>query len=551
MNQYEKHYDWDITTDVVIVGTGCAGLTAALAAHDQGAQVLLLEKTELIGGTTAVSAGALWIPGNHYMQTAGLADSRAEAIHYITQLADGLGAPELIALFVDTGPEMLRFVENQTTLQMAIIPNFPDYHPEMEGGKFKGRSLDAGVFDTRLLGAWAQKLRRSPVFAMLPLSINELREYGLSANPFNTPMALLQQRLEQGIVSFGAALVGHLFKGLLGRGIEPLLSTPVRKLIIADDQVIGVEAEQGDKTLRIQSRRGVILASGGFEWNAQLNAQFLGGHLTHPQSPPANEGDGLKMAMAVGADLANMHEAWWCPVHVLPGEAYDGRPLHRGDFTTMRGLPHTMIVNRQGERFVNESLTYNEMTKALLQLDPNTSARPNLPAWMILDQQYLSHYTLHTYFPGLPIPDWLIQADTLAGLAQKLGIDEQQFLTSVQRFNEAARNGLDPAYGRGQSAHDRDYGDPNHQPNPCLGTIEQPPFCALPLHVGSLGTKGGVRVNQQSQVIHSLGQPIPGLYAAGNVMAGITGAGYPGGGATIGVAMTFGYIAGKQATQKS
>lgn len=540
------------TTDVLIVGTGCAGLTAALAAHEAGAHVTILEKTELVGGTTAVSAGALWIPCNHHLIEAGFHDSREEAIRYITGLADGRGDAELIDLFVDRGPDMLRFVQEQTTLKLEMITEFPDYHPEMDGGQQRGRSLDAGIFDTTILGEWAAKLRRSPVFGMLPLSINELRQYGLNANPMNTPIELVQQRLEQGIVSFGTALAGHLLSAVLERGIEPVLGARVRRLITRGDRVTGVEAEQDGKTVRIMARRGIVLASGGFEWDKQLNAQFLGGHLTHPQSPPANEGDGLRMAMALGADLANMSDAWWCPAHALPGETYDGRPLARGDFTTIRGLPHTMIVNRAGKRFVNESLTYNDITKALLHFDPNVYARPNLPAWLILDQNYLSRYALHTYIPlpGFPLPDWLIRADSLEDLAAKLEIDPQALVQTVERFNEFARSGVDADFGRGTSAHDRDNGDAGHTPNPALGTIDAPPFCAVPIHVGSLGTKGGVRVNSESQVLHVGGQPIEGLFAAGNVMAGITGAGYPGGGATIGLAMTFGYIAGTCAARK-
>ncbi|HEY0737530.1 MAG TPA: FAD-dependent oxidoreductase [Herpetosiphonaceae bacterium] len=539
------------TTDVLIIGTGCAGLTAALAAHEQGAHVTILEKTELVGGTTAVSAGALWIPCNHHLIAAGFHDSREEAIRYITSLADGRGDAELIELFVDRGPDMLRFVEQQTTLKLEIIPEFPDYHPEMDGGAERGRSLEPGIFDTRTLGEWAAKLRRSPIFGALPLSINELRQYGLNTNPMNTPIELVQQRLEQGIVSFGTALAGHLLAAVLERGIEPVVGTRVRRLITRGDRVVGVEAEQDGKTVQIMARRGIVLASGGFEWDKQLNAQFLGGHLTHPQSPPANEGDGLRMAMALGANLGNMSEAWWCPSVALPGETYAGQPLHRGDFTN-RGLPHSLIVNRTGKRFVNEALNYNDITKALLQFDPTIYDRPNLPAWLIVDQNYLSRYALHSYIPipGVPLPDWLIRADSLEELAGKLEIDPQALVQTVERFNEFARSGVDADYGRGATVHDRDYGDASHGPNPSLGTIESGPFCAVPLHVGALGTKGGVRVNHESQVLHVSGQPIEGLYAAGNVMAGITGAGYPGGGATIGPAMTFGYIAGTCAAQK-
>lgn len=542
-----EEQQWDALSDIVIVGTGCAGLTAALAAQAAGAGVIIIEKTGLVGGTTAVSAGALWIPGNQHMQAMVEPDSTEEAITYISSQTDGRGDEALIRRFVEIGPIMTQFVEAQSSLRLAVIPNFPDYHPEMVGGKFRGRSLDAGSFDTRTLGDWANHLRRSPVFGMLPLSINELRAYGLSTNPFNTPMALLQERLTQGIVSFGTALVGHLLKALLDRGIEPRLNCAAQQLLTENGRVVGLVVEQEGQTLRIGARRGVILASGGFEWNPKLTTQFLSGQPIYPQSPPANQGDGLRMAMAIGADLANLNEAWWCPVHLLPGEQYDGHPLHRGDFTTMRGLPHTMIVNRQGERFVNESLTYNDLTKVLLHLDPNRYEHPNLPAWMILDQGYLSRYTLHTYFPGMPLPDWLIQADSLTELAAKLGIDRERLAATVERFNGFAESGVDLDFGRGQSAHDRDYGDATQQPNPSLGTIAHPPFCALPIQVGTLGTKGGVRVDENSQARHVNGGVIPGLYAAGNVMASAMGAGYPGGGATIGAAMTFGYIAGQHA----
>lgn len=540
---------WKRAVDVIVVGSGCAGLTAALAARANGADVLVLEKTDKIGGTTAVSAGALWIPGNHHMAASGEPDVRADAIGYITQQAEGLGDEDLIARFVDAGPEMVRFVEDHSTARFAILSNFPDYHPERPGGRLRGRSLDVNVFDTRGLGDWAAALRRSPVFALLPLSINELREYGLGANPFNTPMALVQERVAQGMVSFGTALVGHLLKAALDQGIEVLSNAPVKELVLAAGRITGVIIEHAGATVRIEAKRGVILASGGFEWNKQLTAQFLGGQPTHPQSPPANEGDGLRMAMALGADLGNMHEAWWCPVHALPGEQYDAQPLYRGDFTTMRGLPHTLIINRAGRRFVNEALTYNQFTKALLQSDPNTATRPNLPAWLVLDQQYLAKYTLHTYFPGMPLPEWLITANTWAELAAKLGVDAQALEATVTQFNTYAQTGVDVDFKRGESAHDRDYGDARSTPNPNLGTLTQPPFCALPIHVGALGTKGGVRINEHAQVKHASGAVIAGLYAAGNVTAGITGAGYPGGGATIGVAMTFGYLAGRHAAQ--
>jgi succinate dehydrogenase/fumarate reductase flavoprotein subunit len=296
----------------------------------------------------------------------------------------------------------------------------------------------------------------------------------------------------------------------------------------------------------IRAKKGVVLASGGFEWNKELSAQFLGGELTHPNSPPGNDGDGLKMAMSVGADLGNMSEAWWCPSVVVPGEEYDGVQLNRGDFS-IRSLPHTIIVNEAGQRFVNEAQNYNDLMKPFFAFDPAAYERPNLPAWLIIEKRFLDKYALLTYVPGMPVPEWLERADTLPALAAKLGVDATGLTATVDRFNRFARDGVDRDFGRGDSVYDHFYGDPDNAPNPNLGELVEPPFYALRVYPGAIGTKGGARVNARAQVVRPDGAPIAGLYAAGNVMAGPTGAGYPGAGSTIGAAMTFGYIAGKDA----
>jgi succinate dehydrogenase/fumarate reductase flavoprotein subunit len=329
-----------------------------------------------------------------------------------------------------------------------------------------------------------------------------------------------------------------------------MLSTAAKELIVDDGRVIGLRAERDGKELMISAKKGVILASGGFEWSRELVARFLGGVITHPNSPPGNEGDGLKMAMALGADLGNMNEAWWCPSVDVPGEEYDGKQLHRGDFA-IRSLPHSIIVNRKGTRFVNEAHNYNDMMKPFMSFDPVAYDRPNLPAWLVLDQQFVDKYALVTVVPGMPVPEWIVRADSLEGLAQKIGVDAKGLAQTVGRFNEQARRGVDDDFGRGSSLYDHFYGDPEQKPNPNLGTIEKGPFYALQVHLGAIGTKGGARVDTSAQVLHVRGVPIPGLYAAGNVMAGITGPGYPGAGATIGTAMTFGYIAGRAAARAS
>ena len=545
----KKKQPWAIEADVVIVGTGAAGLTAALVAHDAGAKVVILEKALKVGGTTAVSGGVVWVPNNHHMAEVGVADSREEALTYVTRLADGRSDQALIGTFIDTAPAMLRFVEQAAGFQFSAIKRYPDYHPEFEGGKAGGRSLDPGLFDSNELGAWKSKLRRSPVFGMTAMSVTEATDWGVFAKPLSLPFKLLGERYAKGLVCYGGALVGRLLKALLQRKIEPMLGVAARELIVEEGRVVGIRTEQGTQEVMIRAKRGVVLASGGFEWSKELNAQFLGGQLTHPNSPPGNDGDGLKMAMSVGADLANMSEAWWCPSVVIPGEEYDGRPLYRGDFAT-RSLPHSIIVNRHGQRFVNEAQNYNDLMKPFFSFDPVRYERSNLPAWLILDQSHLDKYAVQTHMPGREAPEWLMKANTLGELAKMIDVDAEGLEATVKRFNGFALEGKDRDFARGESLYDHFYGDPEQKPNPNLGVLGKAPYCALQIFPGAIGTKGGAKVNAQAQVLRVDGEAISGLYAAGNVMAGVTGSGYPGAGSTIGAAMTFGYLAGRDASKR-
>ncbi len=545
---FRKRTPWHLEVDVVAIGSGAAGAVAALAAHAGKAKVAVLEKTDKFGGTTAVSGGVVWVPTNRHMRALGIDDSLDEAIAYVTRLADGRSDPALIRRWLEAAPEMLDLVEASTAIEFKALARYPDYHPELAGGRAGGRSLDPGLFDTNTLGPWKDKLRRSPVFGMTAMSVTEATEWGVFSKPSALPFALLGKRYKQGLVCYGGALSGGFLKALLDRGIEPMLSTPVEDLIVDEDRVVGVRAMQGGKEMLIAAKRGVVLASGGFEWDADLCRRFLGGPLTHPNSPPGNQGDGLRMAMSLGADLATMSEAWWCPSLAIPGEEYDKRPLYRGDFAT-RSLPHSIIVDRRGARFVNEAQNYNDLMKAFFAFDPVAYERPHLPAWIVVDQQYLDRYALLTYVPGMPVPEWLTAAPTLEELAVKIGVDARGLITTVTRFNRFAVEGADPDFRRGESLYDHFYGDPSHAPNPNLGTIEKGPFYAIEVHAGAIGTKGGARIDADARVLTPRGAPIAGLYTAGNVAAGVAGAGYPGAGATIGAAMTFGYLAGRHAAR--
>ncbi len=534
---------WEREADVVVVGSGGSALTAAILAHDHGAKVLVLEKADKIGGTTAVSGGGVWVPMNHHMKDVGATDSREEALTYCKRLTAGRAPDELVETFVDTAHQMVRYLEEKTPVRF-VATTLPDYQAEFPGGKLAGRSLDQEFFAKAELGDWAEKLRPSPLM-FVPLTMEEaLKSMG---NPASVSMDKVVERMEAGLVGSGNALIGRLLKACLDRGIAILLETPARRLIQEDGRVVGLIAEQGGREVAIRARGGVILACGGFEWNQELWSRFQPTAITHHCSPPQNEGDGLIMAMELGADLGNMSEAWLYPGATIPGEEHEGLPVSRWVIGE-RTLPHCTVVNRYGQRFTNEGANYNDMSKALYTFDPNRLEFRNLPCWSIMDGQFRRRYPILTVMPTDPDPEWLPKANSLRELAQQVGIDPDGLEATIRRFNEFARKGKDEDFGRGESAYERWMGDPN-APHPNLGTIEEPPFYALSIHVAAAGTKGGPRTNTKGQVLDVRGQVIQGLYAAGNAMAGISGPGYYGGGGTIGLGMTWGYICGIHAAQ--
>ena len=530
----------DLEVGVIVVGSGAAALAAALASHDSGARVTVVERTDAVGGTTAVSGGGVWMPGNH---VSGATDSREEALAYMRRLSAGRAPDELLARYVDEGPDVLAGLEKRTRLRFEAM-SWPDYHPEMEGARPSGRMLEPALFDAGLLGEWAGRLRRAPVLG-LPLTLQESTvEWTPSYTPERFDAARIKQRVEAHQVACGQALVAGLLEGCLARGIEPVLGARAVELIVHDGAVGGVVLEQDGRRIDAPAR-AVVLASGGYEWNAELRSRFLPGPLTHPTTPPANEGDALLMAMEVGADLANMNEAWWYPAGAVPGETYEGRQLARF-ISVERTAPHSIMVDRFGRRFVNEAANYNDMQKAFFAYDANEAAPRHLPCWVVLDEQYRSRYPVMTVRPGAPDPDWLIAGDSLEGLAAKAGIDPVGLSETVGRWNALVASGRDRDFGRGDSLYDRFHGDPT-APHPTLGTIEQPPYYACPVYLGAVGTSGGPRTDARGRVQHVRDRPIPGLYGAGNAIASPAGPAYFGGGTTIGMALVWGHVAGTDA----
>lgn len=533
----------DEQTDVVIVGSGAAGCMAALSALVAGAQVLVIERTDKLGGTSAVSGGVPWIPNNHHMAAVGSSDSREQALTYLRRISLGKMHDDLIETFVDVAPEMLRFLEAESDLQFRAL-RLPDYHPEFPGGTF-GRSVTPGVFPAGGMGELRSALRASAHFP-IPISIGDVDDGINLLNP-----VLIGERLSKDMVGMGGALMAGLIKAVLDHGGRFERNVRVRHLVQDRDTVVGIEAERDGQPWRVGARKGVVLACGGYEWNQDFTREFLRGPMQASLTPPWNEGDGLKMAIEAGATIGNMAEAWWQPSVAIPGEEYDGRPLTRLTGIERCG-PGSIMVNRKGRRFVNEACNYNDIGRTFHTFDPVDFDYPNLPAWHIVSQDYMDRFPFLTRYPGDPIPNWMIAADTLAELAAKIGVDPAGLEDEVARFNANARNGDDPDFRRGNNDYDLYWGDPAATGKAkTLGPLANGPFYSAEVTIGTIGTKGGPRTNGQAEVLSMAGGTVPGLYAAGNAMASIMGMAYPGAGATLGPALTFGYIAGRGAAQGS
>lgn len=528
--------------DVVVIGSGAAGLSAALAAGSRGSRVLVLEKSGLIGGTTAMSGGGIWIPCHHRQAEIGATDSREEALDYIRAVApEGWRDVEepLWAAFVDHAPQMLSFVEDQTPLRFT--PSFePDPYVEAPGGKPFGRMLSPRPLAARSIGTWRKRIR-GPMFSPW-LNYEELIDNHFYARAkrlllrFGPRMIF---RMATGRRVMGNALAVGLLRGCLDNGCEVWAEAPACRLIVSDGRVTGVETTRHGELLQVQARKGVVLASGGFEWNTDMMAEYFPGPVEWTGSPATNTGDGQRMAAEVGARLDRMDQALIFGTTVKPYEGRE-RGAPAGDYY----LPHSMVVNRHGRRFVNEK----EMNVGLAfdERDPDTGEPLHLPAWRIYDSQFAARYPL-----ALPKTSDLATRysdSTLEGLARQIGVDPDGLVETAERFSRFARAGKDEDFGRGETYWDRHrMADPDNEPSPTLGTIEKPPFYAYPFKASFLGTKGGPRTDARGRVVNHQGKVIPGLYAAGNVMANPFGSKAVGAGTTLGPCLTWGYICGLDA----
>ncbi|MGE0668807.1 MAG: FAD-dependent oxidoreductase [Sphingomonadales bacterium] len=535
--------------DVVVLGTGAAGLTAAITAAEGGASVGVFEKHDQVGGTSAWSGGQVWIPNNHHMKDHGIEDSREKAVTYMMSLSRGLMFQDLTEAYVDAGPEMVRFLEERTPVQFYSVKDMPDYHPEFPGGSPKGgRTIECPIYPYDELGEWASRVTPSPYYPNPHITMSETPLGKSVPQPASAEeIARRKIRNERGC---GQALIGRLLRGCLDRGIEPQTEYAAKELIMEGGAVAGVIFDTPDGEVRVRARKGVILATGGFEWNEDLKRAFLRGPLTHQVSIKTNTGDGLKMAMKAGAMLGNMREAWWTPVASVPVEE---NSMERMMIMGQRTMPGGIMVNRKGRRFTNEAANYNAFGNAFHVEDVAKFEYENIPSWLVFDQHYLETYGFGMLQAGPgQAPDWVMRAPTLKDLAAKLGIDGDELEKSVQRWNDNCAKGSDPDFGRGDSAFDCWWGDPYKKgtKEATLGPLVKGPYYAVEVRSGALGTKGGPKTDVHGNVVDIDGNAIPGLYAAGNVMASAFGMTYGGPGGTLGPGMVFGYLSGKHAAER-
>lgn len=542
----EEMTEWESEADVVVLGSGGAALIAALSAHHHGAgEVVVVEKSGMVGGTTAMSGGMLWIPLNHHQAAHGVDDSVDDVVAYLDALAPGLLEPDSMQGFLEGGPEMVQFMADHTPVKLRLFTTFPDYQPNVIGAKAHGgRSLDPEAYPFDELGTAASRV--NPPKTGMPKLTSRMEDYFQEVGPEE-----LEERRRRDFRGQGQSLIGSLYRGILDRDIPVLFEARARHLCVDDGRIVGVVVEQGDRTIRIKARKGVVIATGGFEWNERLVKTFLRGPMTGPISVPECEGDGLLMAMEVGASLGNMSNAWWM---TSSRESSAGHRDARAQYLpaqSERARPGSIMVNARGRRFVNEALNYNALGYTLHNFDADAYEFPNLPYWLVFDSRFISKYRMFTSQPGEPAPPWAMSADTLEELAELTGIDQAGLVSTLAQFNANVAKGHDDEFNRGDATYDNFWGDTTlPSPAATLGVIEAPPYYAIKMEAGVNGTCGGPRANENAQVLDWNDEPIPGLYVGSNTMAAVTAGAYGGAGGTIGPGMTFGYLAGRHAAKQ-
>jgi 3-oxosteroid 1-dehydrogenase len=547
---------WDTTVDFVIAGSGGGGMVAALTAAEAGAEALVLEKQALIGGSTCMSGGIFWIPNNPLMRAEGTPDSYEDALAHFETVVGDVGpcsSLERRHAFVTAGPEMTTFLQAQG-LRLVTCPGYSDYYSNRKGGSDVGRGLEPVPWDGRRLGPWLPKLQAGLAQSLgMAVMTNEarflsnynrsLRAFAISARVALRTAAAKVRR--QALLTNGASLIGQLLAIAVARGIPVWTEAPLEDLIVEEGRVVGVRTVRDGQPVTVRARRGVLISAGGFAHNRAMRQQYGGDQPNEGKwsmSNPGDTGEAIATAMRLGAQTALMDEAWWLP------SPRTGR-FGQSTLDQARQRPRTIYVDADGRRFCNESNSYMEVGKAMYERNKTSRA---VPCWLVFDDRYRKRYAHVRSHPGY-FPKEMLEsgrlkrAATLAELAALCGIDADGLSETVDRFNEHARAGVDPDYGRGESAYNRSLGDPHRKVHPCLGPIDEAPYYACEVLPGDIGTCGGLLTDEHARVLGAQGQPIAGLYATGNSTATVMGRHYLGPGASIANTMVFGYLAARHA----
>jgi 3-oxosteroid 1-dehydrogenase len=565
----DSQQQWDYSFDVVVVGSGNGGMTAALCSYEMGTKdVLVIEKSNLYGGTSSISGGGVWIPCNRYARAAGADDSTAKARTYLRQLITEEEVPEYqLDAYLENGPKMVDFLHERTRMRYVTLEHYPDYYTNLDGAMHGHRSMEPETFNADELGEEWRRLRRThPMMHLAGVigftQVEAALLIGQQPGWWKTAVKLvadylldIRWRLKDKFhrrLATGCAGVARLRASMLDRDIPLWLNTAMTKVVDVDGKVLGVEVMREGKPVRIQARKAVVLAAGGFEHNQQMREQYLPQPTDHRWSAGTrdNTGDAILEGIRLGARMHRLNEAWWCNTISVPGEEIPRLSIME------KSYPGSIMVNPAGQRFSNESQNYMAFQQETFA--KHTEDNPCNPSWQIFDANFRATYFVGPLYNSKFLPDWAVpkryeqegffaKADTIAELARKINVDPAGLEETVRKMNEYARTGQDPDCHRGESAYDRYYGDPRVTPNPCLGPIDKPPYYAMKIDPGDFGTQGGMVINADAQVLHEDGHVIEGLYAIGNCSAPTLPC-YPGPGSTLGPAMTFAYQAAKSIT---
>ena len=563
--------EWDRTVDLLVMGSGAAGMGAAVRGHDLGLDVLLVEKSELYGGNSAMSGGVCWVANNPGMAGEGIADSDEEGFEYLKHITKGEVPDDRLWLYIRESKRVLAYLHDKTHVRYVPLAKYTDYYPEAPGGRDGGRSMDPLPFDGSKLREDLIRMRRPHPQSQI------LGKFGITAKEaqaaigvgFTTMLFMAWQMFLYFLRHFkrkrwgrdtklcaGNSLMGRLLLSLKDRKVPTWLNTSVEELVFEDGKVVGAVLNKEGEILRVKANRGVLLAAGGFSRNLEMRQKYQRHPITTEWTAgtPSNTGDAILMGRDAGGALALMDEAWWTPVSLVPRSPFSWV------LVVEKSLPHGLFLNQDGKRFTNEAAPYIDVVNGMYDDVAKTGAAD--PRWFhIFDATYRKSSIAGPVAPAKVMPDkqlprryrdgkFLYKAESLDELCEQLKIPAATAKAAITRFNEYAVKGEDPDFNRGWSAQDRYYGDPNVKPNCSLGPIETGPFYAVQIYPGDLGTKGGLVTDEHSRVMKEDGQLIPGLYAAGNSAESMMGRTYPGAGGTIGPALTFGFLAAEDAAQE-